>query len=70
LRLILAGLSFFVLLWSHEGEGTIVSLAVLGMIGYWVVHRRNVEEGQPEVVEIDSATLEPSPAGGALGRMD
>ena len=40
------------------------------MIGYWVIYRRRVEAGEPEVVELDAKALEPVPAGtGALGTM-
>ena len=43
---------------------------VLMAIGYWVVYRRKLEAGEPEVVELDAKALEPAPAGsGALGPM-
>jgi TRAP transporter 4TM/12TM fusion protein len=52
---------------------TIASAAcvpILLAIGYWVVYRRKVEAGEPEVVELDAKALEPVPAGsGALGTM-
>jgi TRAP transporter 4TM/12TM fusion protein len=43
---------------------------VLIAIGYWLVYRRKIEAGEPEVVELDAAALGSSPAGsGALGTM-
>jgi hypothetical protein len=52
---------------------TIASAAcvpVLIAIGYWLVYRRRLEAGEPEVVELDAKALEPVAAGaGALGTM-
>ena len=52
---------------------TIASAAcvpVLLTIGYWVIYRRRIEAGEPEVVELDAKALEPAAAGsGALGPM-
>ena len=52
---------------------TIASAAcvpVLIAIGYWLVYRRRLEAGEPEVVELDAKALETVPAGeGALGTM-
>ena len=52
---------------------TIASAAcvpVLLTIGYWVIYRRSIEAGEPEVVELDAKALEPATAGsGALGPM-
>ncbi len=43
---------------------------VLLTIGYWVVYRRRIEAGEPEVVELDAKALEPVPAASsALGTM-
>ncbi len=43
---------------------------VLLTIGYWVIYRRRLEAGEPEVVELDAKALEPVAAGsGALGPM-
>jgi TRAP transporter 4TM/12TM fusion protein len=45
-------------------------LPVLIAIGYWLVYRRRLEAGEPEVVELDVKALESVPAGaGALGTM-
>jgi TRAP-type uncharacterized transport system fused permease subunit len=45
-------------------------LPVLIIIGYWLVYRRKLEAGEPEVVELDAAALGPAAAsGGALGTM-
>jgi hypothetical protein len=52
---------------------TIASAAcvpVLLAIGYWVVYRRRIEAGEPEIVELDAKALEPVPAASsALGTM-
>jgi len=52
---------------------TIASAAcvpVLLAIGYWVIYRRKLEAGEPEVAELDAKALEPVAAGsGALGQM-
>jgi TRAP transporter 4TM/12TM fusion protein len=52
---------------------TIASAAcvpVLIIIGYWLVYRRKLAAGEPEVVEVDAAALGPAVAGtGALGTM-
>jgi TRAP transporter 4TM/12TM fusion protein len=52
---------------------TIASAAcvpVLIAIGYWLVYRRRLEAGEPEVVELDVKALEPAAVGsGALGPM-
>jgi hypothetical protein len=52
---------------------TIASAAcvpVLIIIGYWLVYRRKLEAGEPEIVEIDAKLLAPAAAGsGALGTM-
>jgi hypothetical protein len=43
---------------------------VLFAVGYWLVYRRRLEAGEPEVVELDAKALESVPAGaGALGTM-
>jgi hypothetical protein len=43
---------------------------VLIIIGYWLVYRRKLEAGEPEIVEIDAKVLAPVAAGsGALGTM-
>jgi TRAP-type uncharacterized transport system fused permease subunit len=70
IRLVLAGASLYVLLSFNDVATTIVSFGVLGVIGYWLVVRRKIEEGEVEVVEIDSSSLAPSAAPGMLGRMD
>jgi hypothetical protein len=38
---------------------------VLIAIGYWLVYRRRLEAGEPEVVELDAKALEPVAAGPA-----
>ncbi len=40
-------------------------MPVLIAIGYWLVYRRKLEEGEPEVVELDAKALEPVAVGGA-----
>jgi len=71
IRLVLAALSLYILL-VNDMTSTIVSFLVLAIIGYWLVFRRRSQEGEPQVVELDSSPLSPAAAGpaGALGRMD
>ena len=48
---------------------TIASAAcvpVLLTIGYWVIYRRRIEAGEPEVVELDAKALEPAAAGNGV----
>jgi hypothetical protein len=40
------------------------------VIGYWLVVRRKMEEGEPEEVVIDDGTLAPATASAPLGRID
>ena len=40
-------------------------MPVLIAIGYWLVYRRKLEAGEPEVVELDAKALEPVAVGGA-----
>lgn len=50
---------------------TAACVPVLLAIGYWVVYRRRIEAGEPEVVELDAKALEPVAAGtGSLGLME
>jgi hypothetical protein len=71
IRLVLAALSLYILL-VNDMTSTIVPFLVLAIIGHWPVFRRRSQEGEPEVVELDSSPLSPKAAGpaGALERMD
>jgi TRAP-type uncharacterized transport system fused permease subunit len=71
-RLVLAAMSLFVLFSFNDIASDIVSVFILGTIGYWLkVRRKLVAGGAPEVVEIEDTPLEPATAGGgALGRMN
>ena len=49
---------------------SVACVPVLTAIGYWVIYRRKIEAGEPEVVELDGKALGLSGAGGgALGTM-
>jgi TRAP transporter 4TM/12TM fusion protein len=71
-RLVLAAVSLYILLSFNDTLSTILTAVVLGIIGYWLVYRRTVEEtGIEEVVIDDKTRLAPVTAGSApLGRMD
>jgi len=70
-RLVLAAVSLYILLSFNDTLSTILSAVVLGIIGYWLVYRRTVEEtGIEEVVIDDKTGLAPVTAGRAPGRMD
>jgi len=68
-----AVIAAFALVALFVPDYTIASAAcvpVLTIIGYWLVYRRKLEAGEPEVVEMDTKVLETSAAGsGALGTM-
>jgi len=69
-RLILAGMALYILFSFNDAASTVVSFAVLAVIGYWLLYRRKQEQGQPEEVVLDEAALAPVAVGGAqLGKM-
>ena len=69
-RVVLAAFALTALFVSDYTIASAACVPVLMTIGYWVVYRRKIEAGEPEVVEIDAKALEPSAAGsGALGTM-
>ena len=49
-RICLAAIALFVLFSPDVMVATLASLVVLVMIGYWVLRRRKLQEGEPEVV--------------------
>ena len=63
--------SAMVALWVRDYTiATAGTLPVLGLIAYWILFRRKLEIGEPEVVELDAAALGPATIGsGALGTM-
>jgi TRAP transporter 4TM/12TM fusion protein len=71
-RLGLAAVSLYILLSFNDTLSTILSIAVLATIGYWLVYRRKVEEtGIEEVVIDDKAALATAAASNAsLSRMN
>ncbi len=69
-RAALAAMSLYVLFSFDDLVSTAVSFVVIGVIGYWLVRRRAIEEGTAEVVEIDSEALAPAADGVVFGRMD
>jgi len=70
-RLVLAAMSLFVLFSFYDIASDVVSVFILGTIGYWLtVRRKLVAGGAPQVVELEDTPLEPATAGsGALGTM-
>ena len=70
IRVVLAAFALTALFVPNYSIASAACVPVLLMIGYWVIYRRRVEAGEPEVVELDAKALEPVPAGtGALGTM-
>jgi TRAP-type uncharacterized transport system fused permease subunit len=52
------------------GIAATACVPVLTVIGYWVMYRRKIEAGDPEVVELEAKTVGAgTPVGGALGSM-
>jgi hypothetical protein len=70
-RLVLAAVSLYILVSFNDTLSTILSIAVLATIGYWLMYRRKVEEtGIEEVVIDEKAGLAQVAAGSAsLGNM-
>jgi TRAP transporter 4TM/12TM fusion protein len=69
-RAMIAGFALIALLVPSYTVASAACVPVLIAIGYWLVYRRRLEEGQPEVVELESTSLGPATAGtGALGTM-
>jgi TRAP transporter 4TM/12TM fusion protein len=69
-RAVLAAVALVVLLSTNDTIATLACVPVLATIGYWLMYRRKLEAGEPEVVVLDAAALEPVGAGsGALGTM-
>ena len=69
-RVILATFALVALFVPYYSIASAACVPVLVTIGYWVVYRRKLEAGEPEVVELDAAALGPSAVGGgALGTM-
>jgi TRAP transporter 4TM/12TM fusion protein len=63
IRLVLAAASLYTLTSFNDVASTFVSFLILATIGYWLVYRRKLEEGDTEVVELGSGALAPSRAG-------
>jgi hypothetical protein len=52
-RLVLAAVSLYILVSFNDTLATILSIAVLATVGYWLMYRRKVEETGIEEVVID-----------------
>ena len=69
-RVILAAFALIALFVHDYSIATAACVPVLTVIGYWVIYRRKIETGEPEVVELEAKALGLSTAeGGALGTM-
>ena len=70
-RAMIAAFALIALLVPNYTIASSACVPVLIAIGYWLVYRRRLEAGQPEVVELESAALGPAAAGSssALGTM-
>jgi TRAP transporter 4TM/12TM fusion protein len=68
-RLVLAAIALYILLSFDDTVSTILSFVVLAMIGYWLVYRRKLREGEPKEVELDEPELAPGIGSAALGEM-
>jgi TRAP transporter 4TM/12TM fusion protein len=69
-RAVLAAISLYILFSFNNVAASIVSIGVIGVIGYWIVYRRKVVLGEkpPEVV-IQRGALATQPVNVPLGRM-
>ena len=70
IRLCLAAVALFTLFSSDVVAATLGSLAVLAMIGYWVLQRRKVEDVETEVVTAERALASAAVATEVLPSMD
>jgi TRAP transporter 4TM/12TM fusion protein len=69
-RLVLAAMALYILFSSNDTAATLVSFAVLAVIGYWFVYRRKVvAAAEPEVVVLDGALAAAPIVDAPLGRM-
>jgi TRAP transporter 4TM/12TM fusion protein len=69
-RVVLAAFALVALFVPNYSIASAACVPVLAAIGYWILYRRKLEAGEPEVVELDAAVLGPATAGsGALGTM-
>ncbi len=70
-RAVLATMSLFILLSFYDIASDIVSLGVIGVIGYWIVVRRKIVSGMapPTTVVLDPALAIAPIADVPLGRM-
>jgi TRAP transporter 4TM/12TM fusion protein len=59
IRLLLAAISLVVLLTPNDTISALGCVPVLAAIAFWVVFRRKLQEGEPEVVVLDQAALAP-----------
>ena len=70
IRVVNAAFALVALLVPNYSIASAACVPVLITIGYWLVYRRKLETGEPEVVELDVKALERATAGsGALGTM-
>ena len=68
IRVVNAAFALVALLVPNYSIASAACVPVLITIGYWLVYRRKLEAGEPEVVELDVKALERATAGsGALG---
>jgi TRAP-type uncharacterized transport system fused permease subunit len=58
-RLVLAALALYILFSFNDMASTVISFLILGAIGYWLVFRRKVQQGAPEVVVMEEPAFAP-----------
>jgi hypothetical protein len=69
-RVVLAAFALVALFVHDYSIASAACVPVLTAIGYWVIYRRKIEAGEPEVVELEAKPLGLSTAGsGTLGTM-
>ena len=59
IRVTIAAFALVALFVPNYSIATAACVPVLVAIGYWVVYRRRLEAGEPEVVELEAKALEP-----------
>jgi TRAP-type uncharacterized transport system fused permease subunit len=68
-RVCLAAIALFVLFSPDLISATLASFVVLAAIGFWILRRRSLQEGEPEVVIAEPAFVPSAATGEALPSM-
>ena len=68
-RIVLAAIALVTLLSTNDTLASLACVPVLAAIAYWIVFRRKLADGEPEVLVLDPAALVPATARASLGNV-